>query len=419
MYLMMKVATFSLLLLLGLASVAARAQSGCTDPRATNYNPAATVNDGSCLYPTTSTTVVTKTTLASAVPETSGLQYTDQNLWTFNDSGNPPILFKIDSTSGNVLQQVRITNFGNVDWEDITTDAQYLYVGDFGNNDGNRLNLRVLRVAKAAIGPGASVSVTAQAIAFSYPDQTNFSPGHNNHNFDCEAVFYYNDSLHLFTKNWADLRTKYYTIPAQPGTYVAHFKGSFNANGLITAADLNAAGTGASLLGYNHTTGATFVWLLSDFRGGQFLKGNKRRIELPNALFIGQAEGLTFVDQYRVFLSNEQVNSFVTIPQRLYALNTRPWLAPAVPTATAPNRPSLFTVSPNPARQTLRVERAGSFAGELALELRDLAGRNVAHGRLVAGSAAQELAVSELATGLYVLQVTSAAGTFSRKIELR
>ncbi|MBF9220966.1 T9SS type A sorting domain-containing protein [Hymenobacter ruricola] len=416
---MLKTVTPFLFLLLALATSGVRAQNGCTDPRATNYNPAATVNDGSCQYASTSATLTTKTPLGSAVPESSGLQYTDRSLWTHNDSNNTPSFYKIDSTSGAVLQQVVITNFINVDWEDLAADAQYLYVGDFGNNNGDRRDLRVLRVAKADIGAGPSVAVTAQSIAFSYPDQTNFSPGTNNHNFDCEAFFYFNDSLHLFTKNWADLRTKYYTIPAHPGTYVAHFKGSFNVNGLITAADLNPAGTGAALLGYNASTGATFMWLLSDFRNGQFLRGNKRRIELPNALFIGQAEGLTFVDQYRVFISNEQITSIVTVPARLYALNTRPWLAPAVPTATATPQANLFTVAPNPASQTLRIERAGGFAGEFALELRDLQGRAVATGRLPAGAAAQELAVSTLAAGLYVLQVTSATGTFSRKIELR
>lgn len=110
---------------------------------------------------------------------------------------------------------------------------------------------------------------------------------------------------------------------------MAHFKGSFNVNGLITAADLNPAGTGAGLLGYNSSNGETFLWLLSDFQNGQFLSGNKRRIELPNALFVGQAEGLAFTNNYRVFISNERVvRSFITIPQRLYAMNTGRWLAP-------------------------------------------------------------------------------------------
>jgi hypothetical protein len=405
------------LLTLLLATQSAQAQ-GCTDPRATNYSPSATSNDGSCQYATTTTTLVTKTPLASAVPESSGLQFTTQGLWTFNDSGNTPVLFKVDSTSGSVLQQVTVTNFPNVDWEDIAADAQNLYVGDFGNNDGNRRDLKVLKVLKSAIGTTPNESVTAQAINFSYPDQTNFSPGTNNHNFDCEAFFYSNDSLHLFTKNWADLRTKYYTIPAQPGTYVAHLKGTFNTNGLITAADLNAAGTGAGLLGYNSSTGATFLWLLSNFRNGQFLKGNKRRIELPNALLIGQAEGFTFVDQYRVFISNERVASIVTIPQRLYALNTRPWLASATPTATVAAALAGISIAPNPAQQTIRIERAAGPAGELVLTLLDMQGRTALTAKMPASSAAQALDVSQMAGGLYLLKIEAADGTFSQKIEI-
>ncbi|WP_460547353.1 T9SS type A sorting domain-containing protein [Hymenobacter daeguensis] len=410
--------TFLLVVLASLITVQARAQSGCTDPRATNFNPSATSNDGSCQYATTTTTLVTKTALASAVPESSGLQLTSQGLWTFNDSGNGPVLFKVDSTNGNVLQQVTISNFANVDWEDIAADAQNLYVGDFGNNNGDRRDLKVLKVLKSAIGTTPTESVTAQAINFSYPDQTNFSPGTNNHNFDCEAFFYSNDSLHLFTKNWADLRTKYYTIPAQPGTYVAHLKGSFNVNGLITAADLNAAGTGAGLLGYNSGTGATFLWLLSDFRNGQFLRGNKRRIELPNALFIGQAEGLSFVDQYRVFISNERIVNIITVPQRLYALSTRAWLAPAVPTATANAALAGISITPNPARQTIRVERPAATAGPLALTLLDMQGRSILSAKMPAGAAVQALDIAQVAAGLYLLRIESADGIFSQKIDI-
>jgi hypothetical protein len=155
--------------------------------------------------------------LPSAVNESSGLLFTDGSLWTHNDSDNSATLFRVDSTSGQVVQQVGISNFPNIDWEELAASSQYLYVGDFGNNNGNRRDLRILRVAKADLGPSATTA-SAQAIAFSYPDQTDFTSRPNNHNFDCEAFFFANDSLHLFTKNWADLKTRYYTVPATPGT---------------------------------------------------------------------------------------------------------------------------------------------------------------------------------------------------------
>ena len=318
-----------LLFLLLVLSGTAHAQSGCTDPRARNYNSAATANDGSCQYRTTRARPVRKARLAAAVPETSALQYTDGALWTLNDGGNAPVLFRLDSATGQVQRQVRISNFENLDWEDLAADSNYLYIGDFGNNYGNRQDLRVLRVAKAHIA--GTDSARAEAITFYYPDQTDFTPNLQRQNFDCEAFFYHNDSLHLFTKNWADYRTRYYTVPARPGRHAAHLKATFNTRGLVTAAALSPGSNSVALLGYSRKTGASFLWLLSDFPGTRFLAGNKRRLKLPHALRLGQAEGLCFVAPYRVFVTTERLpKRFTLTPQRLYSLDLRWWLGPAV-----------------------------------------------------------------------------------------
>ncbi|MFD1470711.1 T9SS type A sorting domain-containing protein [Hymenobacter caeli] len=408
------------LLLLALACAGpALAQRGCPDPQATNYDPAARANDGSCRYPPAATAVLTKALLDAAVPETSGLQLAGGALWTFNDSGNPPVLFRLDSASGRATQRVRVVNFPNVDWEDITADAGHLYVGDFGNNSGDRRDLRVLRVPLAGPLAGAD-TVSAQAINFSFPDQTVFGGGVNNHNFDCEALFYRGDSLHLFTKDWADHRTRYYTVPAAPGTHVAHLKATFDVQGLITAADIRPDGRAAALLGYDDTTGATFAWLLTDFAGTNFFGGNKRRIELPSALLVGQAEGLCFAGPARLLLSNERVAvGALVVPPRLYALNVGPWLPRAVVTATAsPGARLGLRVFPSPAAHLLRIERAAP-GPEVALTLLDLRGRAVATGRLRAGATAQALDVAAVAAGVYVLRAQSAAGTLSQKVAIR
>jgi hypothetical protein len=407
-------AKFYLLAALLAVAAPAWAQGGCTDPQATNYNSAATSNDGSCTYPTTTTALITRATLPSAVNESSGLLYTGGSVWTHNDSGNPAVLFRVDSTSGQVLQQVSISNFANTDWEDLAASAQHVYIGDFGNNNGDRPDLRILRVAKTDLGASAT-SATAQAINFSYPDQTDFTPRSNAHNFDCEAFFFANDSLHLFTKNWLDLKTRYYTVPATPGTYVAHLKSTFNVNGLVTAADLNPAGTTAALLGYNATNGTTFMWLLTGFQGTGYLKANKRRIELPNALLIGQAEGLCFVKNGRIFISNEQIsNALLTVPPRLYALGLGAWVPTTTLAAKAARPAGRFTAVPNPAQQTLHIER--TTGEEASLLLQDMLGQVVMAVSLTGGQLTLDLDLSPVDAGQYVLKLQSAHGVVSQKL---
>lgn len=405
-----------LLLLVALAAPRARAQSGCPDPQATNYSPGATTNDGSCQYPVVTSALPLKTQLADAVNESSGLLYTGGKLWTLNDSGNTPELFRLDSATGRVLQQVRLSNAANIDWEDLTATAQYVYVGDFGNNNGNRRDLRILRVAQADLGPAATAA-TAEEINFSYPDQADFTPRPNQHNYDCEAFFFANDSLHLFTKDWADLQTRYYTVPAQPGAHVAHLKATFNVNGLVTAAARNAAGSVVGLLGYNAHDGATFLWLLSGYRGTEFLQANKRRIELPNAVFIGQAEGLCFVSNTRVFVSNERLsNILVNIPPQLYALRLGSWLPASVlatKNTTAASK-LVFNAVPNPATHTLRISRTSPEAARLVLH--DLLGRTVLTETLPAGRLTRSLDLGAIAPGQYTLLLESSRGVFSQKV---
>jgi hypothetical protein len=195
-----------LILPLVISVLPAAAQSGCTDPQAMNYNTLATVNDGNCTYLATNTTLTNSKDLPTALNESSGLAYTDGKLWTFNDSGNSATLYRISESNGSIAQTVTVSNATNVDWEDITADANYLYIGDFGNNtNGNRTDLKIYRISKAAIGNAAIVSVMADVINFTYSDQdqTNLPPtGNNNTEFDCEAFFIKDNHLHLFSKDW-------------------------------------------------------------------------------------------------------------------------------------------------------------------------------------------------------------------------
>ena len=74
-----------------------------------------------------------ETPLDIAVNETSGLLYLNNTLITHNDSATTNQLFDIDTSTGAITRTVTITNASNTDWEDLTHDGTYIYIGDFGN----------------------------------------------------------------------------------------------------------------------------------------------------------------------------------------------------------------------------------------------------------------------------------------------
>jgi hypothetical protein len=172
---------------------------GCTDQLASNFNASATANDGSCVYPAANISPVTSVNLAGTLPESSGLVLWNLQLWTHNDNTDTT-LYALDTLSGGILQQAPIPEVDNIDWEELSQDSDYLYIGDFSNNaNGNRTNLKILRVDKNSVMLGAPVTDT---INFSYADQTVFTPtGGNNTDFDCEAFVVTVDSIFLFTSS--------------------------------------------------------------------------------------------------------------------------------------------------------------------------------------------------------------------------
>lgn len=247
--------------------------------------------------------------LPSILNETSGLLLLNGQLWTINDSGNLPEIYQLDRTDGNVLRTVVIRNSVNTDWEGITQDDYSVYIGNFGNNAGNRTDLQILKITKNDLLNQANDTVGAEYIHFIYPDQTNFMPAFNQTDFDCEAFFCHNDSLHLFSKNWIDLYTKHYVLPVIPGNHKARLAERFNANGLITDASINSTGN-IILLGYKKAKGRNyrcFAWALSGYEGSEYFGGDKRRIELGTAFHLGQAEGIVLKNDNTGWFSSEGI----------------------------------------------------------------------------------------------------------------
>lgn len=296
--------------------------NSCNDPLASNYNPSSAFNDGSCIYNSSSITPDSSWILPEALSESSGLIIWDGKIWTHNDNSDTN-LYAFDITNINSYLSYPLNGIENTDWEEISQDDNYIYIGDFGNNsNGNRDDLKIYRIEKSSILTDTQVIDT---IHFKYSTQTDFSSkGPNNTDYDCEAFLVTSDSIFLFTKQWVSQKTSIYSLPKQPGNYVANYKSTFNVMGLITGATFMESEKLVVLCGYT-TILQPFIYLLYDFRDNDFFSGNKRKI--PLNLSFHQIEGIATEDGLKYFISGEYFSySTVTVPQKLHMIDLTEYL---------------------------------------------------------------------------------------------
>lgn len=331
-------------------------------------------------------TLVTENTIAldNEVQETSGLLNLEGRIITHNDEGGEAKLYEIDTASGAVLRTVAVVNAVNHDWEEITQDNSYIYIGDFGNNRGGRKDLKIYRILKEEYLNTNNNEVKADSILFHYKDQTEFTSSLYTTNYDAEAVIIRNDSLYIFTKNWANHKTYIYSLPNQPGNREAHKIDSLNVQGWITGVVYNAEESTISLIGY--ALSGPFLWRCSHFQGMMLSKGRNERfsIALPPNI---QLEGICHDDGKNYFLSSEGSNG---AEASLYTM--------ALPAIISERKKLAERVSviiyPNPCREKIFVQCDRKVHSELF----DSKGRWIMSGSTV-------LDVALLPAGKYILRL--------------
>jgi len=258
--------------------------------------------------------------LPPGIIESSGIIYLeDQYLWTHNDSGDGPVLYEVDLNGIGINRSVTIANAVNKDWEAITNDDTVVFVGDFGNNHGNRTDLVIYKISKTDLL--SETIVSSSDIFFSYEDQIDFAIS-DKHNFDCEAMIPFNDQLYLFTKNRGNLQTNIYQLSRNPGTQVATLHDTFDTEGLITAAAISPDKNTICLLGYNieEDNYNPFVWLLYDFSDTDFLGGKKVRVGLD---MNKQTEAIYFKDDNTLYFTFEEEDE---APSYVYSFDVGEWM---------------------------------------------------------------------------------------------
>lgn len=293
-------------------------KKGCIDPGSLSYDPEAKIDDGSCTYPFFSAPPVLVRSLDNVFIENSGLQFLNDRIWTITDKAGSNLIMSIDTVSGGIREEIKIKNASSVNNEAIATSDQHFYIGDIGNNDGNREDLVIYKFPIPNLIMSNN-TVISESIQFYYPEQNDFRENSLT-NFDCEAMFYHNGYIYLFTKNNQGRKTNLYEIPAIPGRHTAKLKGIFDTNGLITDADISDDGLKIVLTGYNPVNNKIFLWIFSGYQENQFFSGKKVLWELGSKNTLGQVEGVTFYnnDNNNIFISSER---YLFIPPKLYRLN--------------------------------------------------------------------------------------------------
>lgn len=250
--------------------------------------------------------ILSTNALPNACGESSGLTVVNSNaFWTHNDSGNPSEIYRVDSL-GKLTRRIYIKNASNIDWEEIRDGKDgYYYIGDFGNNNNDRQNLRILKINNPE--NHNLDSIDAEIITFHYPNQYAYPPADSDKNFDMEAMICKGDYLYLFSKNRSSPYTGFtylYRLPKIAGNYTATLLDSmFCGTGSYLESSVTSAAWSPDqskilLIGYQK------YWLLQKFSGESFFKGS---LTIINSSNITQKEGIDFLNESFFYMTDEKV----------------------------------------------------------------------------------------------------------------
>jgi len=383
---------------------------GCTDPMAENYNSSATNNDGSCTYNIASIKPASSFNLDSNLTETSGLILWNNQLWTHNDSQDTNI-YSLDTINGDLIQSYPLTGSFNNDWEEISHDDEYIYIGDFGNNsNGNRTNMKLLKINKNSL----LIDVASiDTINFSYSNQTDLMPtGSNNTDFDCEAFIVTKDSIFLFSKQWITNKTSVYSLPKTPGTYIAKLKSTYDVQGLITGATYLEPKNIIVLTGYSKLL-QPFLYLLYDFIGSDYFGGNKRKIDV--SIPFHQVEGIVTTNGLKYYISNEYFTQppYSTVPQKLHIIYLNAYLEnyfyPLITSIPEINLDDNFVIYPVTSSNLITIKTNNDLSQESYILTNQL-GQAVLNGKL--SNENPSINISSLSNGLYMLKIGRSEQSF-------
>lgn len=240
--------------------------------------------------------------LPSQLTETSGLLCLDQDFISFNDSGGPSVLYRFDS-SGRIHQQLQLSS-ENKDWEAITSDGQFLYLADSGNNSGARSDVIIYKVPLNWSGLTQPYSPERLDLIFSADKQR--QP--YQHDVDFEALVYKQNALWLISKSWSSQIPALYQVDPDVKRQKPAQAGHFAPPGfLVTDAVFDQRQQEWWLVGYPDPRKAIWAHLTHAGFQPQLARYDKNMqlLEIKALPTAGQVEGLCIDQDKQIWITEE------------------------------------------------------------------------------------------------------------------
>lgn len=240
--------------------------------------------------------------LPKALVESSGLVCVDQQFISFNDSGGPPILYRFDR-KGQIVKQLKLS-VRNEDWEAISSDGEFLYLADIGNNAGQRRSLSIYKVPLN--WSGLKQPYTPEQIKIQLPVSDKLLP--YQHDIDFEAMVYQQQNLWLISKSWASQIPARYKLDPKSSLQKLGAAETFTSPGfLVTDAVFDKDLQQWWMVGYSDPHKAIWAYLSSAGLQPRIARYDQQMklLETQALPTSGQVEGVCIDQDKQIWISEE------------------------------------------------------------------------------------------------------------------
>lgn len=240
--------------------------------------------------------------LPAELSESSGLLCVGDEFVSFNDSGGLPVLYRFNA-AGQIQQQLELS-VKNIDWEAITSDGQFLYLADTGNNAGKRTSVLIHKIPldwRLLKQPYQPVT-----LEISLPDQGKLKA--YQHDLDFEALVYQHGALWLISKSWASQKPALYRLdPSLKFQALGKALPLQSADFLVTDASFSNSTEHWWLVGYTDPRKAIWAYLTNSGFEAQIARYDVQLqlLEVQTLPTQGQVEGLCIDLQQQIWISEE------------------------------------------------------------------------------------------------------------------